>query len=288
MPWDADLDKNSIAYAIAADQSRYIRVLAGPGTGKSFALKRRVARLLESAVVPERLLPVTFTNIAAEDLQRELIQVGAPNCEDIRAGTLHPICMRILTRQHVLQGTGRISRPLNRFEMEPLLQDLPANFGDKRQRAKRIRAYEAAWARLQHDIPGFALTEGDRDFESQLVAWLRFHRDMLIGEIIPLVYQYLRDNPVAPERQLYDHVLVDEYQDLNRAEQAVIDMLSENAHICAVGDDDQSLYSFKYAHPAGIRSFPDSHAPTVDHANARMPALPHARGGNCKFFDLPQ
>lgn len=121
MPWDADLDKNSIAYAIAADQSRYIRVLAGPGTGKSFALKRRVARLLESAVVPERLLPVTFTNIAAEDLQRELIQVGAPNCEDIRAGTLHPFCMRILTRQHVLQGTGRISRPLNRFEMEPLL-----------------------------------------------------------------------------------------------------------------------------------------------------------------------
>ena len=89
---------------------------------------------------------------------------------------------------------------------------------------------------------------------------------MLIGEIIPLVYQYLRDNPVAPERQLYDHVLVDEYQDLNRAEQAVIDLLSQSAHICAVGDDDQSLYSFKYAHPAGIRSFPDLHVPTIDHA----------------------
>lgn len=266
MPWDDNLDKNSVAYAIAADQSRYIRVLAGPGTGKSFALKRRVARLLESAVIPARLLPVTFTNVAAEDLQRELLQIGTPGCEDIRAGTLHSACMRILARQHVLQAIGRISRPLNRFEMEPLLQDLPVNFGNKRGRAKRIRAYEAAWARLQHDTPGFALAEEDREFEHQLVAWLRFHQGMLIGEIIPLVYQYLRDNPAAPERHLYDHILVDEYQDLNRAEQAVIDMLAQNAHICAFGDDDQSLYSFKYAHPAGIRAFPGSHMPTVDHA----------------------
>jgi superfamily I DNA/RNA helicase len=88
---------------------------------------------------------------------------------------------------------------------------------------------------------------------------------MLIGEIIPELYRYLRNNPAAPERTLYDHVLVDEYQDLNKAEQAVVDLLTGDAALCIVGDDDQSLYSFKHAHPAGIRTFTHSHQGATDH-----------------------
>jgi DNA helicase-2/ATP-dependent DNA helicase PcrA len=208
---------------------------------------------------------VTFTNVAAEDLQREMMQVGVPGCEEIRGSTLHALGMRILSRQNVLEATGRVARPLNRFEMEPLLYDLPAEFGNKRERDKRIRAYEAAWSRLQHVQPGYAADPQDRRFESVLVDWLRFHRGMLIGEIVPQLHQYLGDNPAAPERRLYDHILVDEYQDLNRAEQAVLDLLRGTAELCIVGDDDQSLYSFKFAHPAGIRTFPQSHAGTTDH-----------------------
>lgn len=173
--------------------------------------------------------------------------------------------MKILGRRNVLEATGRIVRPLNRFEMEPLLYDLSPTFGDKRHRNKRIRAYEAAWARLQHEEPGYPADPDDQRFERVLLDWLRFHRGMLIGEIIPQVYQYLRDNPAAPELHLYDHILVDEYQDLNRAEQAVIDLIRNTACLCIVGDDDQSLYSFKFAHPAGIRTFPDSHPGTTDH-----------------------
>jgi DNA helicase-2/ATP-dependent DNA helicase PcrA len=155
---------------------------------------------------------------------------------------------------------------LNRFEMQPLLYDLPVGFGKKRDREKRVRAYEAAWARLQHEQPGFALTAVDVAFQNVLVGWLRFHEGMLIGEIIPELYRYLRNNPAAPERLLYDHVLVDEYQDLNKAEQAVVDLLSSNAALCIVGDDDQSLYSFKHAHPEGIRTFPQTHPGCTDHA----------------------
>jgi hypothetical protein len=76
MPWYESLDQNSVSYAIAADISRFIRVLAGPGTGKSFALKRRGARLLEDGISPTRILPVTFTKVAAEDLHRELVGMG--------------------------------------------------------------------------------------------------------------------------------------------------------------------------------------------------------------------
>jgi DNA helicase-2/ATP-dependent DNA helicase PcrA len=150
--------------------------------------------------------------------------------------------------------------------MEPLLYDLPTRFGNKRAQEKRIRAYEAAWARLQHEQPGWAPTEVDAAFEKVLVAWLRFHEGMLIGEIIPELYRYLRNNPRAPERSLYEYVLVDEYQDLNKAEQAVVDLLSTNAGLCVVGDDDQSLYSFKHAHPEGIRTFPETHPDCADHA----------------------
>lgn len=265
MPWDDQLDPASPIYGIASDGSPIIRVVAGPGTGKSFALKRRVARLLEEGLQPGRLLPVTFTNVAAEDLQRELLQVGVPGCGDIRGYTLHALGMRILRRQNVLEATGRVARPLNKFEREPLLFDLTNRFGNKRQREQRIEAYEAAWARLQHEEPGYAVDPDDQAFEDCLVDWLHFHQGMLIGEIIPIVYQYLRDNPAAPERELYDAILVDEYQDLNRAEQEVLDLLRGDAQFCIVGDDDQSLYSFKHAHPAGIRTFHEAHDGCTDH-----------------------
>jgi DNA helicase-2/ATP-dependent DNA helicase PcrA len=266
MAWNDDLDPQSPAHGIAAAKERFIRVVAGPGTGKSFAMKRRVARLLEEGEKPKRILPVTFTNVAAEDLQREMLQVGVPGCEEIRGSTLHSLCLRILSRENVLETLGRTPRPLNRFEIEPLLYDLSASFGDKRARNKRIRAYEAAWARLQHDDPGYPEDPDDQEFETELVDWLKFHGGMLIGEIIPYAYQYLKDNPAAPERDLYDHVLVDEYQDLNKAEQGVIDLLATKAHLCIVGDDDQSLYSFKFAHPEGIREFHETHDGAVDHA----------------------
>jgi ATP-dependent DNA helicase UvrD/PcrA len=265
MSWDQDLDPKSPAYGIASSCARFNRVIAGPGTGKSFALKRRVARLLEEGAEPKRILPVTFTNVAAEDLQPEMLRIGVPGCENIRGSTLHSLCMRILNLESVLQAVGRTPRPLNKFEIEPLLYDLSVKFGNKRERSRRIRAYEAAWARLQHERPGNAHDEMDAAFEAALVKWLTFHEGMLIGEIIPHVYRYLKDNPAAPERKLYDYVLVDEYQDLNKAEQGVIDLLCGSANLCIVGDDDQSLYIFKFAHPAGIREFPSTHEVTTDH-----------------------
>jgi ATP-dependent DNA helicase UvrD/PcrA len=95
MPWDEGLNRDSPAFGIAADLSDCIRVVAGPGTGKSFALKRRVARLLEQGAAPRRILPVTFTNVAAEDLQREMMQIGGAGCEAISGSTLHALGMKI-------------------------------------------------------------------------------------------------------------------------------------------------------------------------------------------------
>ena len=264
MAWDDALDPASRTYGIAASTSARVRVVAGPGTGKSFAMKRRVARLLEGGVEPRHILPVTFTRVAAEDLHRELVGMGVRGCEALEGMTLHSLALRMLMRNHVLGATGRIPRPLNDFEQKPLEADLADAHGGVREVRKKIKAYEAAWARLQQDEPGYVQNADDAAFERDLLGWLGFHRAMLIGEVIPQLYSYLHSNPAAPERREFAHILVDEFQDLNRAEQGVIALLSDGADVCIVGDDDQSIYSFKHAHPEGIRAWLEAHADATD------------------------
>jgi DNA helicase II / ATP-dependent DNA helicase PcrA len=266
MPWNDNLQQGTPAHAIAASVHRRIRVLAGPGAGKSFAMKRRVARILEvENVTPARVLAVTFTRVAAEDLHRELATLGVSGANALNGRTLHSLAMTILMRQHVLAALGRIPRPLNEFELEPLLADLSSVHGNKHERRRLMRAYGAAWARLQTQQPGFARTVAEQAFVNDLVDWLVLHEAMLIDEIIPYLFQYLHANPGAPERAEFLHVLIDEFQDLNRAEQDVLRYLGEQGAVCIIGDDDQSIYSFKHAHPDGIRQWHTLHA-TDDHS----------------------
>jgi DNA helicase-2/ATP-dependent DNA helicase PcrA len=264
MAWSDQLNPVSPAYGIAASINSRVRVIAGPGTGKSFAMKRRVARLLEEAIDPASILAVTFTRVAADDLHRELVGMGVPGCEALNGVTLHSLSLRILMRNHVLGATGRIPRPLNDFEVKPLEADLASAHGGVRGVRNRIKAYEAAWARLQHDQPGYVQSIEDLAFAQDLLSWFSFYRAMLIGEVIPQLYAYLHANPLAPERLEFRHILVDEFQDLNRAEQGVIALLSDNADVCIVGDDDQSIYSFKHAHPEGIRTWIDQNGGADD------------------------
>jgi len=156
----------------------------------------------------------------------------------------------------------RAPRLLLEFEKRFLIRDLPDVLGTFRKRTKRLDAFGAAWARLQSDEPGWPHDESDRDFERQMGRWLRFHEAMLIEELVPLTLRYLRNNPTCPERRAFSHVLVDEYQDLNKAEQALIDLLAEKASLTVAGDDDQSIYRFKFAHPGGIIEFVDRHPGT--------------------------
>ena len=264
MAWSDDISVGTPTYQIAASLNSRIRVVAGPGTGKSFALQRRVARLLETHVAPAEILPVTFTRVAAEDLHRELVNMNVAGCDELQGRTLHSLALRVLMRNHVLNVTGRNPRPLNEFELEPLVCDLMGTHGGKRSVKKLRMAYEAAWARLQHQQPGYAPSPADAAFQADLLAWLTFHEAMLIGEVIPQLHDYLYSNPAARERHEYSHIVVDEYQDLNRAEQAVIELLSNSADVCIVGDDDQSIYSFKHAHPDGIRVWLNSNPGAED------------------------
>ncbi|MCO6440095.1 MAG: ATP-dependent helicase [Nitrococcus mobilis] len=264
MAWSDGLNQGSPTYEIASCENARLRVVAGPGTGKSYAMKRRVARLLELGVEASSILPVTFTRVAAEDLHRELVGMNVQGCDELEGRTLHSLAFKVLMSEHALAATGRVARPLNEFELEPLLADISDAHGGKRIVKKRIKAFEAAWARLQSDEPGYVQSAQDAALERELISWLIFHESMLIGEAIPLLYQYVRNNPAAPICAEFSHILVDEYQDLNKAEQGIIQLMSENAEVCIVGDDDQSIYSFKHAHPDGIRQWLTANAGAAD------------------------
>ena len=86
----------------------------------------------------------------------------------------------------------------------------------------------------------------------------------MVGEVVPESLRYLRENPASEERAAFDHVLVDEYQDLNRAEQVLLDLLAEGGTLTVIGDENQSIYSFKFAHPDGISNFHETHPGTHD------------------------
>lgn len=261
--WDDGLD--GIFRQIAVVDHTPLRVLAGPGTGKTFALIRRVARLLYQEAEANRILVCTFTRTAARDLRTELSNLQVGEADDVHAGTIHALCFGLLSHADVLQYTGRIPRPLLNFEERFLLEDLEDDhFGGIRDREKRLQAFNAAWARLQTDDPGWPVDPVDRAFHTALTRWLRFHGAILIGELVPETLRYLRDNPASPYRIVFDHVLVDEYQDLNRAEQVLLDILSEVGTLTVVGDEDQSIYSFKYAHSEGIATFDQDHPDTHD------------------------
>lgn len=273
MSWDTDLTGTHLE--IALSDALRVRVMAGPGTGKTFAMKRRIAKWIEvDHVNPSRILAVTFTRTAASDLKRELHAMNIPGCESIHAGTLHSFCFRMLLNNDIFDFVDRVPRGLHsvmkskiyRFEIEPLIADVGArgDFGGKRAISKRILAFEAAWARLQHEQPGWPTDPSDKAFQLYLLAWLRFHEGMLIGELVPEALRYLRNNAASPVFQQYDHVVVDEYQDLNRAEQELIDLLATHLSLSVVGDVDQSIYRFRHAHPEGIIDFADRNEGTVD------------------------
>jgi DNA helicase-2/ATP-dependent DNA helicase PcrA len=272
MTWNDGL--TGTALQIAATIETPLRVMAGPGTGKSFAMKRRVARLLEEDVNPRRILAVTFTRNAAASLVGDLNALGVIGCDRIRAGTLHAFCFGLLGQQEVFDFLGRVARPMVtfgksgvlQFEGGVMLEDLisEGDFGTKRDCTKRIRAFEAAWARLQSEIPGWPNNPTDKHFQAALLNWLIFHKAMLIGELVPEALRFLRNNPACAARSAFDHVIVDEYQDLNRAEQDLIDFLAENGTTAIVGDIDQSIYRFRHANPEGIETFDSTHDNTHD------------------------
>lgn len=222
-------------------------------------------RLLVNGCEAHRIMICTFTRTAARDLQEELRKLALPGIDDVWAGTIHAYCFSLLSKGDVFDITGRSPRPILDFEQRFLLEDLSTALDEGvNDLRERIIAFSAAWARLQSDSPGWPKSAKDRRFLAALKPWLAFHQTMLIGELVTETLTFLRNNPASAHYPRFSHVLIDEYQDLNRAEQVLLDLIARGASVAVIGDEDQSIYSFKHAHPEGISQFAVTHAGTTD------------------------
>lgn len=134
-----------------------------------------------------------------------------------------------------------------------MLYDLDGHFGRIDEREIKLRAFESGWLTSPGSYRADVPSQSSLRFEDQVMRWLFSHSAMLIGEVIPLAYDYLRENADLALLENVNHLLVDEYQDLNYLEQELIEyFVNDSVNVVIIGDDDQSIYSFKHAHPDGI------------------------------------
>lgn len=236
-----------------------IRCIAGPGTGKTYALKGKVKRIIETdSSEAEKIFAVTYTRLAAGQLKNDLCNLNIENAEKIHASTLHSFAFKILQEERAIHESGRVPRVCFDSERQVLKQDLASEFGGTREVDDKIEAFCAMWARLQHEDAGWPSNEIDLKFNQKYIQWMKFHGGILVDELICLAVNYLRNNPVNDISNRFNYIIVDEYQDLNKADQILIELIGMNKNVTIVGDDDQSIYAFRYAHPEGIRNWLDA------------------------------
>ncbi|MBU1937120.1 ATP-dependent helicase [bacterium] len=241
------------------------RVLAGPGTGKSTTAAALARRLLDEDQ-PPRLKFLTFTRAATDELSKKLpAAIQASSLE--RPSTIHSFSLSILLQN---PGCASFPQPLripDNYEFKKLIRQHLAqrNQVDVKKLDHLITEMAAKWESLDDSEDSHITPEERARF---MGAWLQHRRIFgytLIQELPDLFRCALRDNHDLHGVD-YNLLIVDEYQDLNACDLEVLWRLAERgSSILAIGDDDQSIYSRRKAHPVAIRQFLEQHQTNNDY-----------------------
>jgi DNA helicase-2/ATP-dependent DNA helicase PcrA len=249
----------------------HARLLAGPGTGKTETMTRRVLALVtRHGVDPKSVLVLTFTRLAARQLREKIGAALDPvQCATPSVATLHSFALReILHNANVASVLPYPIRIADDWEQRNVIEEdikRILTLGDVREAQELFNLLSADWETLSIEDPSSTATYPNPQF---IGAWKEHQK--VFGETLraELVYQLSRElnqNAAFQLDSAYGYVLVDEFQDLNACDLAVIQYLAQRgAEIFAAGDDDQSIYGFRYASPEGIRRFAADYAPATD------------------------
>lgn len=245
-----------------------VLVLAGAGTGKTRVLTTRLAHILvEGKARPWEILAVTFTNKAAREMQSRVAIITGRPVEGWWLGTFHALCARILRRHAELVGLKHNFTILDTDDQLRLLKQLmePLEIDEKKWPARVLMGVIQRWKdrgltpekilnEEGSDIAEGVLSELYRDYQIRLKTLnavdfgdLLLHCLTLFTENIDVLHEY---------QIKFRYLLVDEYQDTNVAQYLWLRLLvQEHKNICCVGDDDQSIYSWRGAEVGNILKF---------------------------------
>lgn len=243
-------------------------VLAGAGTGKTRVVTYRIAKLIQSGIVPDRILAVTFTNKAAREMLERITALLPKRLDKKRPeiSTFHSLCVRILRRNIHLLGYPNQFSIYDRGDQESvarqILRNVKISSGALRSGdfLKQISTWKSAGVR-----PGEAqdIAQTSKEFLCAL-SYGRYQtllKDMGaidFDDILLLTEDLFEQSPetLLTEAARFDSILVDEYQDTNLSQYRIIKGLAErHRNLCVVGDDDQAIYGWRGAEVRHILNF---------------------------------
>ncbi|HEU5349624.1 MAG TPA: UvrD-helicase domain-containing protein [Ktedonobacterales bacterium] len=250
-------------------------VFAGPGSGKTRVITHRIAWLVrEVGVLPWNILAVTFTNKAAAEMKERLEKLIGSSARDVAVGTFHAICARVLRREIERSDIG-----LNRYFViyddddqialvRRILLDMqfdPKQFNPRMihgiiSHAKNDLLSPTEFARSVNRYPEEIAARVFARYDEQL----RSNNAVDFDDLILLTWRLWKHNPdiLRDYQRRYRYIHVDEFQDTNPAQYELVRLLAAgtaetpgHTNICAVGDDDQSIYGWRGANPEVVRDF---------------------------------
>ena len=279
-PLLAHLNPEQRAAVEAADGP--LLILAGAGSGKTRVITHRIAWLIqEKNVAPDAILAVTFTNKAAGEMAERVNQLlGHSSLAKPLISTFHSLCVRILRRDVEVLKTGNqgLTRSFTIFDendQQSLMKQIMKRMGlDTKQLTPRSVQGRISWAK-NHMVDPQDYFLDSRDPTSERIAHIfKAYQDELLknnamdfDDLLLDAVRVLKASGEMRDRyqRRYKYLLVDEYQDTNRPQYELMKLLAgEHKNVCAVGDEDQSIYSWRGADIRNILEF------EKDFPNARI------------------
>ncbi len=220
-----------------------VLIVAGPGTGKTLTIVRRIACLVHCGSLPENILAVTFTNRAAQEMKERTTALLGSGASRICIGTLHLLGLRIIQEASTEPFTvyGREE------QIEALKPLVKGSTRKARQAAERI-------SRIKNLLePGNPLTvEIYRAYQESL----RQNHAVDFDDLIRVPIEILENGAWAGFTKRFTHIMVDEYQDINPAQYRLLHILAkDHSNFCAIGDSDQAIYGFRGADAGAFLNF---------------------------------
>lgn len=246
-------------------------LMAGAGSGKTRVLTHRIAYLLrEKGVAPWNVLAITFTNKAAREMKDRVAQLVGPIADDIWISTFHSMCVRILRRDIDRIGYSRNFTILDSTDqLSVIKQILKNNNIDSKKFEPRSILGTISGAKNELKTPeqfmGIAKGHYEETAAEVYVEYqkqLKKNQALDFDDLIMKTTSLFKKVPEVLEyyQRKFQYILVDEYQDTNRAQYMLVKMLGDrHKNVCVVGDSDQSIYKWRGADIANILSFEEDY-----------------------------
>ncbi len=249
-------------------------VIAGAGTGKTRTIVYRVAYLVELGVKPDHILLLTFTRKAAHDMLRKAAILLDSRCDHVAGGTFHSFANNVLRKHAALIGYETNFTILDQSDAEDVMNLIRTRlkYDTKEKRFPRKEALYDLYSRslntltplneiLAVDYPQYLELQPDiKTLHAAYDQYKKQHNLMDYDDLLNNLACLMRQNEVVRTMlsNRYKYIMVDEYQDTNKVQAEIIELLAfKHKNVMVVGDDAQSIYAFRGSTIENILSFPE-------------------------------